>query len=98
METKQPAVLTAKIFHDFDGETYAVKYRTIKELMLSIFFLLKREYKIFNDVDGNNVRVTLSDGKSFWWNETVAHYCFAKGRITEKDAFYLMFNTIEIAS
>jgi len=90
METKQPAELTAKIFHDYDGERYAISYRTIKEMMTSIFFLLQNKYEGIEDPHGDNVHVEYADGKFFYWNDIVAHYCFDHGRITKKRAFKLM--------
>ena len=92
MKKNQHAVLTATVFHDYDGVTRAIKYRTAKELMHSIFLLLTDAYKGSEDVHGDNVRVDLAGGKRFYWNDTIAHYCFARGRISEKDAFNMMTN------
>ncbi len=32
----------------------------------------------------------LAEGKEFFWNDTVAHYCFYKGRIDNETAFEIM--------
>ena len=85
----QSAVLTAKVFNDFDGFKHSIQYNTVDELMNSVYDLLHQKYE-GNYSSQDNVRVSLPDGKEFNWLSVFSHYCFAKGRISEGQAFELM--------
>ena len=92
METKK--FQTAKVFHDYDGVTHTVEYEDVDGLINCIFILLMEEYNGIEDAHDDNVRVDLPDGRSFYWNETVANY-YIKSRITAEQAFEEMMNQSE---
>lgn len=58
-------------------QTYSIEYDTLEELSISIFELTSSAGSHLD-----NLIVSLPTGKSYRWNETGAHYCFAHGRIT----------------
>lgn len=41
---------------------------------------------------GFDVVLCFNDGKSYEWNSTMAHYCFAKGRITVDEFINIQFS------
>ena len=74
----ESAVLTATVFTDTDGIFHSFQYETIEDLLNQIhLFVMDEDY-----LDDDNIRVTLHDGTKFIWCHTMAHYCFAKGRIS----------------
>jgi hypothetical protein len=66
-----------------------VEYDTLEDLVSSVnelFFEL--------DYNGDSTTITLPEcdgGRTYPWNVTAAHYCFAKGRITETQFVDEMF-------
>jgi hypothetical protein len=69
-------------------EEYSCEYYSKTELFRRIFDYFC-DYPLQAD---DEIRITLANGLQFFWNFTLAHYCFAKGRMTE-DEFIL--STIE---
>ena len=87
------AAFTAKVFHDYDGKTHFFKYSSISDLMTQIFWYLNENYHQFSIMaDYGDVTVTLLPEVKFIWSDTIAHYCFAEGRITEEEAFERMIS------
>lgn len=72
MKTKEIATVTVA------GTPYQIEYDTLEGLAFDIFKQLFEAEKQLADTS-----VTLADGRKFTWDATLAHYCFAKGRITE---------------
>ena len=59
---------------------YSVEYDTLESLCKSVFDLTcQRGYQ------SDQIFLTLEDGNSYRWNEVMAHYCFAHGRISVEE-------------
>ena len=82
MQTK-----TFTVFTDSDGAERVFAFTNRPEMMRQVFNLLSDEYDGGMDDD---VLITLPSGFRFWWDAMYAHYCFAKGRISEREALRLM--------
>lgn len=65
-----------------------VPYEDLQNLSLRIWFGIqtKPNYKL------DETTVKLPDGNEYRWNETYAHYTFAKGRINEETFVELQFS------
>lgn len=68
------------------NQSYSVEYDSLESLCKSVFDLTCQE----NYCPDKTV-VTLVDGTSYRWNEVMAHYCFAHGRISENDLVNYQF-------
>lgn len=79
--------MKATIFTDIDGQTNSVDYNSIKELMININEYLTQCYE--DSMYDDDILIN-ANGVKFWWSVTAAHYCFAKGRINEVQAFRQM--------
>ena len=84
MKTK---TLIAQIYCDFDALTGTVSYTNHSDLMTKVNDYLYENYPEM-DID-EDVKVTF-ENTCFWWNTSIAHYCFAEGAITERQAFNAM--------
>ncbi len=85
---------TAIVFTDFDGIRKTIEYSSIEELMQKVNQYLTEpcRYEKALKVDYKNGIEVTSNNFKFYWSCTVAHYCFAKGRINEVEAFEMMNN------
>ena len=86
--------MVATIFTDIDGRNFDVQGNSISEVMKEIDTYLNVCYK--DSYMDDDILITLTDkaGKQikFWWLVTIAHYCFAKGRISKNKSLRLMCN------
>ncbi len=85
---------TVTVFTNFDGIRKIIEYSSIEELMQKVNQYLTEpcRYRKVLDVDYKNGIEVTSTNLNFYWNCTVSHYCFTKGRIDEVEAFEMMNN------
>ncbi|MDL2262974.1 hypothetical protein LJC11_05695 [Bacteroidales bacterium OttesenSCG-928-I21] len=81
---------TAQVFIDYDGVIHHFDYTSDAEVINTVWELLRENYT--EPGADEDVFVTLPDGRRFTWLPAIAHYCFAKGRITQQEAFEMMLN------
>lgn len=58
-------------------QSYSIEYDTLSDLSQSIFELLSESACLLF-----TTTVSLPTGETYRWNVTLAHYCFAHGRIS----------------
>lgn len=80
--TAQVAVTSA-----IGKQTYSIEYSDLEFLSQRIFDLTFEEGYVLDETT-----ITLSDGKSYRWNEYYVHNSFAKNRISEEDFVKLQFS------
>ena len=68
-------------------ESYSVEYDSLESLCESVFDLICQKR-----VSLDKTVLTLDDGTSYIWNATMAHYCFAKGRISVAEFIEYQFS------
>jgi hypothetical protein len=78
----------AKVVYQSAGiiQRHVINYNTVDDLLQRVFdFEVSQGYviAIFLITD-------ISNGLRLTWNSVYAHYCFAKGRITERDFYDLL--------
>ncbi len=79
----------AKVYDAYSGTTTDVNYSSHSDLMEQIWDYLWETYDA--NVLGDDIKVTLPyENIEFQWLGVYAHYCFAKGRISEEEAFDIM--------
>lgn len=66
--------------------THQVKYVSLEQLSEKVFNLCLDKCP-----NMDSVIITLPDGKNYHWNDVIAHYCFAKGRITVEEFVSMQF-------
>lgn len=83
---------TATVFTDSDGIHHPFMYNDLESLTETIYyFIIDNDY-----LSDEDIRVTLADGTSFWWNFFLARACFCKGRITAAEMIEELLNTEEV--
>lgn len=63
-----------------ESKSVNVPYENLRELSQAIWSIIGQSKRYVLD----KTTVTLPNGESYRWDECAAHYCFAKGRISEE--------------
>jgi hypothetical protein len=84
MEQRKTALLTVKTE---ELNFFLIVYDGLEDLSQEIFNL-----SVDRDFHLKPVTVTLPSGKNYEWDYWMAHYCFAKGRLSDSDFVAHIFN------
>ncbi len=87
---KENSIQFATVQMVIDGKEskHSVKYISLERLSQSVFDLVLGKH-----CEPDNIILTLADGRSYRWCYDMAHYCFAKGRVSVED--FVKFQFVE---
>lgn len=79
---------TVQMVIDGKESKHSVKYISLERLSQSVFDLVQGKH-----CEPDNIILTLADGRSYRWCYDMAHYCFAKQRVSVED--FVKFQFVE---
>lgn len=87
---KENSIQFATVQMVIDGKEskHSVKYISLERLSKSVFDLVLGKH-----CEPDNIILTLADGRSYRWCYDMAHYCFAKQRVSVED--FVKFQFVE---
>lgn len=77
---------TVQMVIDGKESKHSVKYISLERLSQSVFDLVQGKH-----CEPDNIILTLADGRSYRWCYNMAHYCFAKSRLSVEEFVKIQF-------
>ncbi len=77
---------TVQMVIDGKESKHSVKYISLERLSRSVFDLVHGKH-----CDPDKIILTLGDGRSYRWCYNMAHYCFAKSRLSVEEFVKIQF-------